>query len=111
MISIHKQALASVTGLGLALGLAAAPAMAQTGGFDDLSGDVNGNEIFSGSDLTLTDIMGNIGRADAITPGEFNQRSDRNIDEAASDFHRRQQEAIEAQQGTAVETPVLEEQI
>lgn len=111
MTSILRQTLASVTGLGLALGLAAVPAMAQNGGFDDLSGDVNGNEVFSGSDVTLTDIMGGLNRADALSPGEFSQKSDRNIDEAATDFHRRQQEAIEAQQGTAVETPVAEEQL
>ena len=110
MTSILKNTLASVAGL--ALGLAAVPVLAQTnGGFDDLSGDANNNEVFGGSDVTLTDIMGNLRRADGLSSGEFSRKSDRNIDEAATDFRRRQQEALEAQQGAAVETPVVEDQL
>ncbi|MEM6252755.1 MAG: hypothetical protein AAF821_07525 [Cyanobacteria bacterium P01_D01_bin.156] len=111
MKSILKYTLASVTGLGFALGLVTAPVMAQVnGGFDDLSGDVNSNEVFSGSDLSLTDIIGNLRRADGLSTGEFSRKSDRNINEAASDFRRRQQEAIDAQP-SVTDTPVVEEQL
>ncbi|MEM9807450.1 MAG: hypothetical protein AAF959_19475 [Cyanobacteria bacterium P01_D01_bin.56] len=110
MRSILKNTLASAAML--ALGLATAPALAQTnGGFDDLSGDSNSNEVFGGSDVTLTDIMGNLRRADGLSSDQFNRQSDRNINEAATDFRRRQQEAIEAQQDAAVETPIVEEQL
>ena len=110
MASIFKTTLAS--GLGLILGLATAPALAQTnGGFDDLSGDADSNEVFSGSGLSLTDIMGGLGRADALSSGEFNQKTDRNIDEAAADFRQRQQEAIDSAPGAAVATPEFEEQL
>lgn len=111
MTSILKHTLASVTGLGLALGLVTAPALAQTGGFENLGGDADSNEVFSGSGLSLGDIMTNLRRADGLSFGEFNTRSDRNIDQAATDFRRRQQEAMETQQGTAVETPADEEQL
>ena len=112
MASILKSALASVTGLGLVLGLAAVPAMAQTsGGFDDLSGDADSNEVFGGSGVSLTDIMGYLRRADGLNTDEFSRKSDRNIDEAAADFHQRQREALEAQQGAAIETPEFEEQL
>ena len=111
MASIFKNTLASITGLGLVLGLATAPALAQsTGGFDDLSGDADNNEVFSGSGVSLTDLLGNVRRADGMNSDEFNRKTDRNIDEAAADFRQRQQEALEAQQGAAVETPVVEEQ-
>ena len=111
MASILKKAAASVTGLGLALGLATSPAWAQTnGGFDDLSGDADSNEVFGGSGLSLTDIMGNLRRADSLSADEFGRKSDRNIDEAATDFRRRQQEALESEP-SAVETPVVEEQL
>lgn len=107
MASIFKTILASVTGLGLALGLATVPALAQSnGGFDDLSGDADSNEVFGGSGVSITDIMGNIRRSQGISQGEYSQRSDRNIDEAAEDFRQRQQETLDAQQGGAVETPV-----
>ncbi|MEM7793173.1 MAG: hypothetical protein AAF579_01810 [Cyanobacteria bacterium P01_C01_bin.118] len=111
MASTFKNMLAS--SLVLLFGLATAPALAQTnGGFDDLSGDADSNEVFGGSGVSLTDIMGNLRRADGISAGEYSQRSDRNIDEAAEDFRQRQQEALEAQQGTAAsETPVVEEQL
>ena len=110
MASIIKKTLAY--GLGLTLGLAAAPALAKTnGGFDDLSGDADNNEVFSGSGISLTDIMGNIRRADGLSSGEFSEQSDRNIDEAADDFRQRQQDALEAQQGTATETPEFGDQL
>lgn len=110
MASISKTTLAS--SLALLLGLLAAPALAQTnGGFDDLSGDADSNEVFGGSGVSLTDLMGNIRRSGGITQGEYSQRSDRNIDEATEDFRQRQQEALEVQEGTAVETPVVEEQL
>lgn len=111
MISIFKDILASVTGLSMVLGLATVPALAQTNaGFDDLSGDADSNEVFSGSGVSLTDLIGNTRRADGLSTGEFSQKSDRNIDEAATDFRRRQQEALDAQQGATV-TPVVEEQL
>ena len=110
MASIIKKTLAY--GLGVILGLATAPALAQTnGGFDDLSGDADNNEVFSGSGISLTDIMGNIRRADGLSSGEFSEQSDRNIDEAADDFRQRQQDALEAQQGTATETPEFGDQL
>ena len=113
MASIFKNALASITGLGLVLGLATVPVLAQTtnDGFDDLNGDANSNEVFSGSGVSLTDLMRNARRADGLSAGEFDQRSDRNIDEAAADFRQRQQAALEAQQGAAVETPEFEEEL
>ncbi len=111
MASIFKHTLASVTGLGLILGLATAPAWAQiNGGFEDHSGDSDSNEVFGGSGVTLTDLMRNASRARGISSDEFNRQSDRNIDEAAADFRQRQQESLEAEQG-AIATPDLEEQI
>ena len=104
--------MASVTGLGLILGLTTAPALAQTtGGFEEHSGDADSNEIFGGSGVSITDIMGNIRRSDGLSSDEFSRKSDRNIDEAAADFQRRQQEALDAQQGAAVENPLPEEEI
>ncbi|NEQ55559.1 MAG: hypothetical protein F6K11_36505 [Leptolyngbya sp. SIO3F4] len=113
MASIFRNVLASVTGLGLVLGLANAPALAQAndGGFNNHSGDADSNEVFSGSGVSITDIMGNIRNSDGLSSDEFSRKSDRNIDEAAADFQQRQREALEAQQGTAVETPVVEEGI
>ena len=112
MASIFKTTLASLTGLGLALGLATVPALAQAnGGFEGQSGDADSNEVFGGSGVSITDIMGNIRRADGLSPGEYRQRSDRNIDEAAEDFRQRQQEALEVQQSGAVEAPVDEAQL
>ena len=110
MTSIFKATLAS--SLGLILGLATAPALAQTnGGFDDLSGDADSNEVFSGSGISLTDIMGNLRRADGLSSDEFDQKSDQNIDEAAADFRQRQQEALDSNSGAAVATPEFEEQL
>lgn len=112
MESILKTILASVTGLGLVLGLATSAALAQTnGGFEDLSGDADNNEVFSGSGVSLTDLLSNARRADGLSADEFNRKTDRNIDRAAADFHQRQQAALEAEQGAAVETPELEEDI
>ncbi|MEL6332139.1 MAG: hypothetical protein AAFU84_07020 [Cyanobacteria bacterium J06633_23] len=106
MARILKNALASITGLGLALSLAAVPALAQTnGGFDDLSGDADNNEVFGGSGVSLTDLMSNARRADGLSSDEFSRKTDRNIDSAAADFRQRQQEALEAEQGTAVTAP------
>ncbi|ESA36395.1 hypothetical protein N836_00545 [Leptolyngbya sp. Heron Island J] len=112
MASIFRNLLASVTGLGLALGLAAVPVLAQTnGGFDDLSGESTNNEVFSGSGLSLTDLMNNARRSQGLDSAEFGRQSDQNIDEAAADFRQRQQEALEADQGAAaVETPEFEGQ-
>ncbi|MEO0432993.1 MAG: hypothetical protein AAF151_15005 [Cyanobacteria bacterium J06656_5] len=106
MARILKNALASITGLGLALGLAAVPALAQTnGGFDDLSGDADNNEVFGGSGVSLTDLMSNARRADGLSSDEFSRKSDRNIDSAAADFRQRQQEALDAEPGAAASTP------
>lgn len=106
MANILKNTLASITGLGLVLGLATAPAVAQTsGGFEDLSGDSDNNEVFGGSGVSLTDLLSNARRADGLSADEFNRKTDRNIDEAAADFHQRQQEAIEAEQSATTETP------
>lgn len=111
MASILKTTLASVTGLGLVLGLTMAPTLAQTnGGFDDLSGDADNNEVFSGSGVSLTDLIGNVRRADSMSSDEFSRKTDRNIDQAAADFHQRQQAAIEAEQGATVEPSEFEEQ-
>ena len=110
MASLIKKTLAY--GLGLTLGLMAAPALAETtGGFDDLSGDADSNEVFSGSGVSLTDIMGNLRRADGLSSGDFSEKTDRDIDEAAADFRQRQQDAIDAQQGAAVETPEFGDQL
>lgn len=110
MASILKTTLASITGLGLALGLTTVPALAQTnGGFEDLSGDADNNEVFSGSGVSLTDLLSNARRANGMSSDEFNRKTDRNIDQAAADFHQRQQAALEAEQGAAVETSEFEE--
>ena len=106
MARILKNALTSITGLGLVLGLAATPALAQSnGGFDDLNGDADSNEVFGGSGLSITDLMTNARRADGLSSDEFSRKSDRNIDRAAEDFRQRQQEALETEAGAAVETP------
>ncbi|NEP54254.1 MAG: hypothetical protein F6K65_37900 [Moorea sp. SIO3C2] len=111
MASILKNTLAAVAGLGLAVSFASAPALAQTppastnnAGFSN-SGDSNSNEVFSGSGLSLTDLMSNARRADGLSSDEFWNQSDRNIDSAAADFRRRQQEAIDGQSGSATEAP------
>ncbi len=112
MASILKNVLASVTGLGLVLGLATVPVLAQTnGGFDDLSGDAANDEVFDGSGLSLTDLMTNVRRSQGLSSDEFSRQSDRNIDEAAADFRQRQQQVLEAEQGAAVETPDFGEQL
>ena len=113
MANILRHLLASVTGLGLALSLAAVPVLAQTnGGFDDLSGDTDSNEVFGGSGLSLTDLMSNARRSQGLSSDEFNRQSDRNIDEAAADFRQRQQQTIETNQGTAAtETPEFGDQL
>ena len=112
MASILKSTLASVTGLGVLLGLTAVPALAQSNaGFDDLSGDASNNEVFSGSGVSLTDLMSNTRRADGLSSDEFVRKTDQNIGEAATEFRLRQQEALEADQGSAVETPEFEEQL
>ncbi len=112
MASIFKNALASVMGLGLILGVVTVPAFAQSNGeFDDLGGDADSNEVFGGSGVSLTDLLSNARRSDGLSQGEFEEKTDRNIDEAAADFHRRQQAALEAQQGAVTETPVVEEQL
>lgn len=109
MANILNNALASITGLGLVLGLATVPALAQTNdGFDNHSGDANSNEVFSGSGVSLTDLMRNVRRADGLNAGEFSRQTDRNIDSAAADFRQRQQAALEAQQGNGVETPEVD---
>lgn len=112
MASILRNLLASVTGLGLAFSLTAVPVLAQSnGGFDDLSGDAANDEVFSGSGLSLTDLMSNVRRSQGLSSDEFGRQSDRNIDEAAADFRQRQQEALEANPGAAaVETPEFGEQ-
>ncbi|MDV3348724.1 hypothetical protein D0962_29790 [Leptolyngbyaceae cyanobacterium CCMR0082] len=112
MASILKNVFASVIGLGLVLGFATVPALAQSnGGFEDLSGDSDNNEVFGGSGVSLTDLLSNARRADGLSQGEFSQKTDRDIDEAAADFRQRQQEAIGTQQGGVVGTPELEEQL
>ena len=112
MASIFRNLLASVTGLGLAFGLAAVPVLAQTnGGFDDLSGESANDEVFNGSGLSLTDLMTNVRRSQGLSSDEFGRQSDRNIDEAAADFRQRQQDALGADQGAAaVEAPEFGEQ-
>lgn len=112
MASIIKTALASVMGLGLTLGVATVPAFAQSnGGFDDLSGDSNSNEVFGGSDVTLTDLLHRSRRTDAVSRDEFGARADENIEEAAADLNQRRQNSLETQSGAAVETPEVEEQL
>ncbi|MEA5465821.1 hypothetical protein [Leptothoe sp. PORK10 BA2] len=112
MARILKNPLTSITGLGLALGLAAVPALAQsTGGFDDLSGEADNNEVFNGSGLSLTDLMSNARRANGLSSDEFSRKTDRNIDQATADFHRRQQAILEPGTEAAVETPELEQQL
>ena len=89
-----KSALATLTGFGLFLSLASLPAAAQIdGGFDDLSGDADSNEIFSGSGVSLGDLINRTSRGGGMTSGDFSKKTDRNISEAAADFHRRSQEA------------------
>ncbi len=111
MASILKNVCASVTGLGLVLGLVTVPALAQTNdGFEDLGGDTDSNEVFGGSGLSLTDLMNNARRSQGLSSDEFNRQSDRNIDEAAADFRQRQQDALEAESG-AVATPDFEEEL
>jgi hypothetical protein len=110
MASIIKNTLASVMGLGLVLGVATVPALAQTNnGFEDFSGDSNSSEVFGGSGVSLTDLLSNARRSDGLSQGEFNQKTDSDIEDAAADFRQRQQDAIGAQQGAAVETPAAVE--
>ena len=74
MTSIFKTTLAS--SLGLLLGLATAPALAQTnGGFDDLSGDADSNEVFSGRGLSLTDNKGHKRRASGLRSDGVHKQS------------------------------------
>ena len=113
MASILKSALASVMGLGLVLGCATVPSLAQPNGeFADLSGDSDSNEVFGGSGVSITDLLSNARRADSLSQIEFNQKTDSDIEDAAADFRQRQREALGAQQGAVVEPPAeVEDQL
>lgn len=106
MASTLKTLLISTAGLGLTLGLATIPAFAQSNdGFSDLSGDADSNEVFGGSGVSLSDLINAAGRSDGLDPGEFNEKTGDDINDAAADFRQRQQEAFEAQQGAGVDAP------
>lgn len=86
------------------LGLAPA-AMAQTPGADDLSGDANSNEVFSGSDVNFYDLIHQAGRnSSGVSAADFSRQQQRRIPNAVEDFRQRQQEVLSGESATETDT-------